>query len=82
MPQNIARCAAYTSHVANPLQLQVLEFVVRRLEQILVDSNVSVEAVRAALAERSSNPCLAASTARDLQVDTTLLSSGQSNFLY
>ena len=45
----------------------MVEFVVRRLEQVLVDGGVSVEAVRAALQERSANPCLAASTARDLQ---------------
>ena len=45
----------------------MVEFVVRRLEQILVDGGVSVEAVRAALSERAANPCLAAVTARDLQ---------------
>ena len=49
----------------------MLEFVVRRLEQILVDGGITVEAVRAALAERSHNPCLAASTARSLQVHPT-----------
>ena len=47
---------------------QVAEFVVRRLEQMLVDGGTSIEAVRAALAERSADPCLAARTARDLQV--------------
>ena len=46
----------------------MLEFVVRRLEQMLVDGGASVEAVRAALAERSADPCLAARTAQDLQV--------------
>ena len=47
---------------------QVAEFVMRRLEQMLVDGGTTVEAVRAALAERSADPCLAAQTARDLQV--------------
>ena len=47
---------------------QAVDFIVRRLEQILVDGGVSIEAVRAALSERSANPCLAAATARDLQV--------------
>ena len=40
----------------------------RRLEQMLVDGGASIEAVRAALAERSADPCLAARTAQDLQV--------------
>ena len=46
----------------------VAEFVTRRLEQLLVDGGCAVEAVRAALAERGSDPALAAATARDLQV--------------
>jgi len=45
--------------------------VVRRLEQMLVDGGTTIEAVRAALAERSADPCLAAQTARDLQVCRT-----------
>lgn len=45
----------------------VMDFVTRRLEQLLVDSGVSAEAVRAVLAERSDNPSLAAETAEQLQ---------------
>ena len=55
-----------------PLLGQVVEFVGRRLEQMLVDGGASVEAVRAALAERSADPCLAARTAQDLQVPPQL----------
>ena len=42
----------------------------RRLEQLLVDSGSPVEAVRAALRERGTNPALAASTAREIKVST------------
>ncbi|WIA13728.1 hypothetical protein OEZ85_007280 [Tetradesmus obliquus] len=48
-------------------QEAVVDFVSRRLEQLLVDSGVSAEAVRAVLAERGDNPALAASTASQLQ---------------
>ena len=44
----------------------VYDFVLKRLEQILVDEGVQVEAVRAAIAERGNNPFLAAETAKDI----------------
>ena len=44
----------------------VFDFILKRLEQILVDEGVQVEAVRAAVAERGNNPSLAAETARDI----------------
>ncbi|KAF6257872.1 glycyl-tRNA synthetase beta subunit-domain-containing protein, partial [Scenedesmus sp. NREL 46B-D3] len=53
--------------VSQQQQEAVVEFVSRRLEQLLVDSGVSAEAVRAVLAERGDNPTLASSTAAQLQ---------------
>uniref|UniRef100_A0A061RBF6 glycine--tRNA ligase n=2 Tax=Tetraselmis sp. GSL018 TaxID=582737 RepID=A0A061RBF6_9CHLO len=44
----------------------VLDFVERRLEQLLVDRGIPIEAVRAVLAERGSNPALAEVTASAL----------------
>ena len=46
----------------------MLEFVARRLEQLLVDRGCSVEAARAVLAERAACPASAALSARELQV--------------
>ena len=46
----------------------VLDFVARRLEQLLVDEGCGVEAVKAVLSERGSNPAVAAQSARELQV--------------
>jgi glycyl-tRNA synthetase len=46
----------------------VLDFVERRLEQLLADQGVQIEAVRAALKERGRQPALAASTAREIGV--------------
>ena len=46
----------------------VFEFVTRRLEQLLVDSGIAVEAARAILAERPGDPLLAQTSAQDLQV--------------
>jgi glycyl-tRNA synthetase len=43
-----------------------LDFVERRLEQLLLDRGLAAQAVRAALAERGSDPALAAETATDL----------------
>lgn len=42
------------------------EFISKRLEQILVDDGIPVEAVRASLSERGENPSLAAKTAKDI----------------
>ncbi|GBF89751.1 hypothetical protein Rsub_02921 [Raphidocelis subcapitata] len=44
-----------------------VDFVTKRLEQLLIDGGVSPEAVRAVLAERGDNPALAARTAGELQ---------------
>jgi glycyl-tRNA synthetase len=46
----------------------VLDFIERRLEQLLADQGVQIEAVRAALKERGRQPALAASTAREIRV--------------
>ncbi|KAF8057144.1 EDD1 [Scenedesmus sp. PABB004] len=59
-------------------QAAVLEFVGRRLEQLLVDSGVPPEAVRAVLAERGDDPALAAATAAQLQA---ALSAGEAGAL-
>ena len=50
---------------------QVTQFVVRRLEQLLVDGGTSVEAVRAVLRQRGNSPALAAASANQLQVRTS-----------
>ena len=47
---------------------QVIDFVQRRLEQVLVDGGISVEAVRAVLKQRGNSPALAADSAKELQV--------------
>ena len=46
----------------------VLEFVTRRLEQLLVDEGCGIEVVKAVLSERGANPTIAAQSARELQV--------------
>ena len=45
-----------------------MDFVQRRLEQLLVDGGICIEAVRAVLPHRGRNPALAATSARQLQV--------------
>ncbi|KAG7672971.1 putative Glycine--tRNA ligase, chloroplastic/mitochondrial 2 [Nannochloris sp. 'desiccata'] len=57
----------------------VLDFIQRRLEQLLVDAGVSIEAVRAALAERGADPALAAATAREISQE---MSSGEAGRLH
>ena len=47
----------------------VLEFIARRLEQLLVDEGCGVEAVKAVLSERGANPSVSAQSARELQVN-------------
>ncbi|KAK9839286.1 hypothetical protein WJX81_005719 [Elliptochloris bilobata] len=63
--------AADLQAVATPPEARaaVVEFVTRRLEQLLVDGGCCVEGVRAALAERGADPALAAATARELQLE-------------
>lgn len=69
LPAAIASAAA-----AQPIPVSaeaaaaVLEFVARRLEQLLVDGGCTPEVVRAVLAERGTDPFSAAQSARDLQV--------------
>ncbi|WOK97149.1 glycine--tRNA ligase, chloroplastic/mitochondrial 2 isoform X1 [Canna indica] len=45
---------------------EVLKFVTRRLEQLLVDKGISAEIVRAVLSERANWPCLAAQSAIEM----------------
>ena len=47
---------------------QVTDFVIRRLEQVLVDGGASIEAVRAVLRQRPNSPALAAASVHQLQV--------------
>ena len=46
---------------------QATDFVFRRLEQVLVDGRISVEAVRAVLRQRGNSPAIAAASAQELQ---------------
>ena len=75
--RDAAAQAAQLQPVAVPAEALegVLDFVVRRLEQLLVDEGCGVEAVKAVLSERGSNPAIAAQSARELQV-TTCTTSG------
>ncbi|KAI3427953.1 hypothetical protein D9Q98_006343 [Chlorella vulgaris] len=57
----------------------VLEFVERRLEQMLLDAGVQIEAVRAALRERGRDAALAARTAREIADE---MASGEAGRLY
>lgn len=50
--------------VTQKTQQEVWDFVVRRLEQLLVDEGLRVEAVRAVLSQRGNDPALAAVSAR------------------
>ena len=43
-------------------------FVMRRLEQLLVDEGNTVQAVRAVISQRGADPAITATTVRDLQV--------------
>lgn len=62
--------AAQLQPIEVPREIQggVLEFVVRRLEQLLVDEGCGIEAVKAVLSERGTNPSIIAQSARELQV--------------
>lgn len=57
----------------------VLDFIQRRLEQLLVDAHVPVEAVRAAMAERGHDAALTARTAREIKDEMV---SGEAGRLY
>ena len=62
--------AAQLQPIEVPREIQegVLEFILRRLEQLLVDEGCGVEAVKAVLSERGANPSIIAQSARELQV--------------
>lgn len=62
--------AAAVQPIAVPAESRaaVLEFVERRLEQLLADGGAQIEAVRAALKERGRNAALAARTAKEISV--------------
>eukprot|EP00271_Cylindrocystis_brebissonii_P004542 TRINITY_DN16276_c0_g1_i1.p1 TRINITY_DN16276_c0_g1~~TRINITY_DN16276_c0_g1_i1.p1 ORF type:complete len:1229 (-),score=224.72 TRINITY_DN16276_c0_g1_i1:927-4613(-) len=53
--------------VTDEVLQQTLTFVVRRLEQLLVDGGATVELVRAVLAERGSFPALASRSVRQME---------------
>ena len=71
MPFDLKR-AIELSAAVQPVQVseesksEIFSFVCRRLEQILVEEGVAVEAVRAAIAERGNNPFMATQTAREI----------------
>lgn len=50
---------------------EVVTFVTRRLEQLLVDRGTPVELVRSVLKERGYDPALAAQSVKELAVRTT-----------
>lgn len=69
LPSALAQAAPLQPIPISEQQIQqVIDFVQRRLEQVLVDGGVSVEAVRAVLKQRGSSPALAAESAQQLQV--------------
>lgn len=69
LPTAVDAAAAVQPVAVSPeARAAVLAFIERRLEQLLVDAGVNIEAVRAALAERGADAALAARTARDIKV--------------
>ena len=69
LPVALAQAAPLQPIPINEQQIQqVVDFVLRRLEQVLVDGGTSIEAVRAVLRQRGSSPALAAESAQQLQV--------------
>ena len=69
LPSALAQAAPLQPIPISEQQIQqVTDFVLRRLEQVLVDGGTSVEAVRAVLKQRGHSPALAAESARQLQV--------------
>lgn len=68
LPSALAKAAPLQPIQISEKQIQqVVDFVLRRLEQVLVDSGTSVEAVRAVLRQRGHSPALAAESAQQLQ---------------
>lgn len=65
--------------VSEKARRELVEFISKRLEQILVDDGIPVEAVRAAISERGNDPALAAETARDVGRE---LKMGEGSLLY
>ena len=65
--QHSARLQSIT--VPADTQAAVLDFVARRLEQLLVDRGCGIEVVKAVLSQRSSDPVFAQQSALALQVD-------------
>ncbi|CAD7695289.1 unnamed protein product [Ostreobium quekettii] len=55
--------------VAEASRAETLEFVQRRLEQLLADKGVQIEAVRSVLSERGLDPYLAATSAEELAAE-------------
>lgn len=64
--------------VDDKCQTGVVDFVVRRLEQLLTDEGVAPEVVRAVLSQRGHQPCLAMKTATTLQEE---LAKGEEGLL-
>ena len=72
LPSALAEAAPLQPIPISQKQIQqATDFVMRRLEQVLVDGGTSVEAVRAVLEQRGNSPALAAASAQDLQVSLT-----------
>lgn len=65
--------------VSDKAQAEVIDFVVRRLEQLMIDSGVPAEAVRAVIAERGDNPALASQSAGDLKAELAKGDASQLN---
>jgi glycyl-tRNA synthetase len=55
--------------VSDQCKGDIREFILKRLEQILVDEGVQVEAVRASVSERGDNPALASKTAKEIAME-------------
>uniref|UniRef100_A0A1D1ZWJ6 glycine--tRNA ligase n=1 Tax=Auxenochlorella protothecoides TaxID=3075 RepID=A0A1D1ZWJ6_AUXPR len=67
LPALVALASAQLPVPVTPeVRAGVLDFITRRLEQLLLDEGLQPEAVRAALGARAHDPVLAAATAREL----------------
>lgn len=74
-----AAAAVQPVEVSEEAKKELFEFISKRLEQILVDEGIPVEAVRASISERGSNPALAAETAKAIGRELEL---GEASLLY
>ncbi|PRW56476.1 Glycine-tRNA ligase chloroplastic mitochondrial [Chlorella sorokiniana] len=74
-----AASAVQPIEVSAESRAAVLEFIERRLEQLLADGGVQIEAVRAALRERGRNAALASRTAREIADE---MRAGEAGRLY